>query len=176
MSALQSSLMHHVSGRKRRKKKKGERKRTCKNIMEKYEPVLHCTVAWCWVGRSALSTSLNNNIHTKKSKSQGFSSTNLHKVSPHLCDLTHAMCTAFVTKKYNFCPPPLASSLQSLTPLKGHHLTLQLEISFAHKNGTTYYTWYFRDWLLFKNVLFERSRPIWERLAIVYLFYWCIGP
>ena len=56
----------------------------------------------------------------------------------------------------SLCPrPPL--SLQLLTPLKGDHLTLQLEISLAHKNGTAYYTYIFVTGFFFKNALFERS-------------------
>lgn len=82
-------------------------------------------------------------------------STNFHKVSTHLCDLTHAMCTNFVAKKQTFAPSiPLSPVTNSL---KGDHLILQLEISFAFKNGTAYYRYIFLTGFFLKNVLFERS-------------------
>lgn len=140
----------------------------------KYEPLLLMQVAWCRVGHQHSGPAWTI-IYIQKSKQitgvqfHGFSQSKPTPVWPHPRNV-YSLCN----QETNFLPPP-PLSLQLLTPLKGDHLTLQLEISLAHKNGTAYYTYIFVTGFFFKNFCL-RDLFIWEQLAIIYLFSWCIGP
>ena len=113
-------------------------------------------VAWCRVGHQHSGPAWTI-IYIQKSKQitgvqfHGFSQSKPTPVWPHPRNV-YSLCN----QETNFLPPP-PLSLQLLTPLKGDHLTLQLEISLAHKNGTAYYTYIFVTDFFFKNFLFERS-------------------